>query len=137
MPSVVQANLLVGLFYLLFIALVSLAFPGIAPISPSSAVAMFAILIGGWRWLPGIAIASWLGHDLFMGWSSAWALWITLGNIIGPLISAFILRRFIPDINLVLESGRGVTLFGALAFLSSVSSASFGRFTTRFSFPGS
>ena len=130
MPSVVQANLLVGLFYLLFIALVSLAFPGIAPISPSSAVAMFAILIGGWRWLPGIAIASWLGHDLFMGWSSAWALWITLGNIIGPLISAFILRRFIPDINLVLESGRGVTLFGALAFLSSVSSASFGSLAT-------
>ncbi len=126
MPGFVQANLLVGLFYLFFVTLVALAFPGVAPIYPSSAVAMFAALIGGWRWLPGIALASWLGHDIFMDWSSAWSLWITLGNVLAPAIGALILRRVFPDAGLALESGKGVTLFAGIAFLSSALSAAFG-----------
>jgi len=122
----VHANLLVGLFYLLFVVLIALAFPGLSPIWPSAAVAMFAVLIGGWRWLPGIAIASWLGNDLFMAWSTEWSLWITLGNVLGPLVGSLILRRFIPDTSLALESGRGVALFGIIAVLSSAISACFG-----------
>lgn len=124
--SLVQANLLAGLFYLLFVALIALALPTPSPIWPSSAVAMFAVLIGGWRWLPGIAIASWLGNDLFMAWSTEWALWITLGNVLGPLLGSLILRRFIPDTSLALESGRGVALFSIIAALSGAITACFG-----------
>ena len=126
MPGFVQANLLVGLFYLFFVTLVALALPAVAPIFPSSAVAMFAALIVGWRGLPGMALASWRGHDIFMDWSSAWSLWITLGNVLAPAIGALILRRVFPDAGLALESGKGVTLFAGIAFLSSALSAAFG-----------
>lgn len=128
--GLVQANLLVGLFYLLFVAIVALAFPVFSPIWPSAAVAMFAVLIGGWRWLPGIAIASWLGNDFIMSWSTGWSLWITLGNILGPLLSMLILRRFIPDTSLALESGRSVVVFTLVAALSAAISASFGGLAT-------
>lgn len=121
-----QANLLVGLLYLALAALVSLAFSGAAPIWPATAAAMFAALAGGWRWLPGIAFGSWLGNDFFMQWDSGWALWITLGNILGALFASVVQRRFAPDVNVLLESGRGVTLFGALALASSLISASLG-----------
>jgi len=128
--SLLQANLLVGLFYLLFVALISQAFSGVAPVWPSAAVAMFAVLIGGWRWLPGIAIASWLGNDLLMTWSTEWSLWITLGNVLAPLLSYLILRRFIPDTSLAFESGRGVVLYSIIALLNSAISACFGGLAT-------
>jgi len=122
--------MLVGLLYLLFVALIALAFPEFSPIWPSAAVAMFAALMGGWRWLPGIAIASWVGNDLVMAWSTMWSLWITLGNILGPLMSTLVLRRFIPEVSFALETGRGVALFGLLAVLSSAISAGFGALAT-------
>ena len=128
--SLLQANLLVGLFYLLFVAIVALAFPAFSPIWPSAAVAMFAVLIGGWRWLPGIAIASWLSNDFIMAFSTGWSLWITLGNILGPLIGTLILRYFTPDPSLTLASGRGIALFSMIAALSSIIAAIFGAIAT-------
>ncbi len=124
--SLVQANLLVGSFYLLFVALISQAFSGVAPVWPSAAVAMFAAIMGGWRWLPGIAIASWIGNALFMAMPSVWSLWISLGNVLGPWIAILILRRAIPDVSSALESGRGVIWFGVCVAVSAAISAGFG-----------
>lgn len=127
--------MLVGLAYALLVLLISSAFPsldssGAAPVWPAAAIATFAALVGGWRWMPGIALASWLGNCIFMHWPSEWALLITLvitlGNVIGPMLSISLLRRFIPDITLTLETGHGTALFCILAALSSAISAGFG-----------
>lgn len=87
---------------------------------------MFAVLVGGWRWLPGVAFASWLGNHLLIGWSAEWALWITVGNTLAPLLSKAILQRFTPDASLPLDSGRSVALFSLVAVLNAILSAGFG-----------
>jgi diguanylate cyclase (GGDEF)-like protein/PAS domain S-box-containing protein len=131
LSNLIKANLLAGLAYALLVLLVSSVFPPLehsvaAPIWPATAIATLAALIGGWRWMPGIALASWLGNTVFMHWSTEWALWITLGNVLGPMLSISLLRRLIPDVTLTLETGRGITLFCTLAVLNSMVSASFG-----------
>ena len=127
------ANLSLGLLYLLLMALVTPAFPDRPPIWPSAAVAMLAVIIGGLRWLPGIIIATVMGHLAIMDYPMEWSLWITLGNALGLAANAFLINRFIPDINHALESGRGVALFALLTILNSAMSAGFGAFAISFS----
>jgi diguanylate cyclase (GGDEF)-like protein/PAS domain S-box-containing protein len=140
LTQLIKANLLVGLAYTWLALLVSLAFPalqnsGTAPVWPAAAIATFAALVGGWRWMPGIALASWLGNAVFMHWPSEWALLITLGNVIGPMLSISLLRRFIPDITLTLETGHGIALFCILAAFNSMISACFGSFAYGMTLP--
>ena len=110
-------NLLIALAYTSLAWLVSLAFAQPASIWPSTALAVTAVLLGGWRWVPGIVLGSWAANDLLLGWSTPGALWVTLGNTLSPLLAWEIFRRIEPDPAKVFDRVRNVTAFFLLFVL--------------------
>lgn len=79
------------------VGMVGLAVPftsgNISPVWPASGIALGAILLVGYRIWPAIAIAAFLVNSLTPIPTMA-ALGIAVGNTIGPLIGAWLLRRF-------------------------------------------
>ncbi|MEW6766110.1 MAG: diguanylate cyclase [Pseudomonadota bacterium] len=114
----IKTNLLLALGYAGLAGLIALFFQLPAPLWPSAGLAAFAALAGGWRWMPGIALGSWVANDLLLGWSTPGALWVTLGNVLGPMVGVFLLRRIPPVSQQPFARTRGVvgffTLVGAL-----------------------
>ena len=104
-------NLGLALTYIALAWLVSLFFALPAPIWPSTGLAAFAALAGGWRWMPGIALGSFIANDMIMGWSSEAAAWIVLGNVLGPMLGSTLLRRQLPDPQHPFEMVKGVAGF--------------------------
>ncbi len=120
-------NLLITLAYTGLAWLVSQAFTQPAPIWPSTALAVVAVLRGGWRWVPGIALGSWAANDLLLDWSTPGALWVTLGNILSPLLAWGAFRRIEPNPDRVFDRVRNVTAFFLLfGLLNGVLSGFFG-----------
>ncbi len=104
-------NLLVALTYTGLAWLASQAFSLFAPIWPSTALTVVAVLRGGWRWVPGIVLGSWAANDLLLGWSSLGALWVTLGNTLSPLLAWQVFRRVESNPDRVFDRVRNVTAF--------------------------
>ncbi|MHB1666720.1 MAG: sensor domain-containing diguanylate cyclase [Thiomonas sp.] len=60
---------------------------------PSSAVAVFGVMVGGWAAAPGIALGAYLANAFSVGWSPLAALCIATGNTVGVLIAWWLLQR--------------------------------------------
>lgn len=79
------------------VGIVGLAVPftsgNISPVWPASGIALGAILLVGYRIWPAIAVGAFLVNSLTQIPTVA-ALGIAVGNTIGPLIGAWLLRRF-------------------------------------------
>jgi diguanylate cyclase (GGDEF)-like protein/PAS domain S-box-containing protein len=131
--SAVRANLLVALGYVALAGLVMVFFELPAPMWPSTGLAVFAILAGGWRWVPGIALGSWLANDFLLGWSTVGALWVTLGNVLGPVLGMVLFRQVVADWRRPFETATGVgAFFLLLGGLNGAVSAVFGATGTAF-----
>lgn len=125
--QLIKANVFLALGYIGLAALVMSLFQLPAPLWPPAGLAAFAALVGGWRWMPGIALGSWLANDLLLGWSTPGALWVTFGNVFGPMLAATILHRITPPSASPFDKIRGVAAFFILmGGLNSLVSAQFG-----------
>ncbi len=109
--TLIGINLGVALAYTLLAWLVAQVFTLPAPLWPSTALAVMAVLLGGWRWVPGIVLGSWAANDLLLGWSTPGALWVTLGNTLSPLLAWGIFRRIEPRPGRIFCRIRSVTAF--------------------------
>ncbi len=79
--------------YALLGKLPALIFSGVSPFWPPAALAVFAALVWGWRAMPAIFLGSlWVNVTLF-DWSLAGALWVSLGNVLAPMVANWGLRR--------------------------------------------
>ncbi|MGC8732622.1 MAG: MASE1 domain-containing protein [Halothiobacillaceae bacterium] len=125
--SAVRANLLVALGYVALAGLVTVFFDLPTPLWPSTGLAVFAILAGGMRWMPGVALGSWLANDLLMGWGTTGALWVTLGNVLGPVLGMALFRRAVSEVQRPFDTALGVAAFFLLlGGLNALVSAAFG-----------
>jgi len=104
-------NLSIALAYTGLAWSASHAFSLFVPIWPSTALAVVAVLRGGWRWVPGIVLGSWAANDLLLGWSTPGALWVTLGNTLSPLLAWGAFHRIEPDPDKVFERIPNVIAF--------------------------
>lgn len=68
-----------------------------APIWLPSSVAVVAAMLGGWRYLPGLFLGSFLINYGYFGSSLLVAVLISLTNALGPILSVMLLRRLRPD----------------------------------------
>ncbi|MFZ5536844.1 MAG: MASE1 domain-containing protein [Pseudomonadota bacterium] len=125
--SALRGNLLVALGYVALAGLVMAFFELPAPWWPSTGLAVFAILAGGVRWMPGVALGSWLANDLLMGWGTAGAVWVTLGNVLGPVLGMALFRRAVSEVKRPFDTALGVAAFFLLlGGLNALVSAAFG-----------
>jgi diguanylate cyclase (GGDEF)-like protein/PAS domain S-box-containing protein len=70
----------------------ALVFAGVSPFWPPAALAVFAALVWGWRGMPGIFLGSlWVSLDLFH-WGPVGAVWVSLGNVLAPMIGKWGIR---------------------------------------------
>ena len=90
-------ELVLALVAYFLVGMVGLAVPftsgNVSPVWPASGIALGAILLVGYRIWPAIALGAFLVNSLTPIPSVA-ALGIAVGNTIGPLIGAWLLRRF-------------------------------------------
>ena len=90
-------ELVLALVAYFIVGMVGLAVPftsgNVSPVWPASGIAFGAILLVGYRIWPAIAVGAFLVNSLTPIPSVA-ALGIAVGNTIGPLIGAWLLRRF-------------------------------------------
>lgn len=123
--SLVLRNLLLAFVYILFgrIALLLAIPPGYAiAVFPPAGIAVTAVLTGGYRLLPGIALGSCI-FNLWIGWESqgqlnatnvALALLVATGATLQAMSSVYLLKRFV-GYPAALDDKRHVTLFLLLA----------------------
>ncbi len=60
---------------------------------PSSAVAVFGVMVSGWAAVPGVALGADLANALLGGWSPLATLSIAMGNTMGVIVAWWLLRR--------------------------------------------
>ncbi len=131
--SPLRMNAIIALAYVALAGLVMLFFELPAPLWPSTGLAVFAALAGGRRWMPGVAVGSWIANDLLLEWSTPGALWVTLGNIAGPMLGLWLFRKAMRGGDEPFASARGVGLFFLLlGALNGLVSALFGATGTAF-----
>jgi diguanylate cyclase (GGDEF)-like protein/PAS domain S-box-containing protein len=99
-PAVLRFLLLNGILFLsygLLGKLPSLVFACVSPFWPPAALSVFAVMLWGWRATPAIFLGSlWVNADLFH-WSLAGATWVSLGNVLAPMVGYWGLRRDVLD----------------------------------------
>lgn len=81
-----------------------------APIWLPSSVAVVAAMLGGWRYLPGLFLGSFLINYGYFESSLLVAVLISLTNAMGPILSIALLRRLRPA-PILFSSFSGVVLF--------------------------
>ncbi len=59
---------------------------------PPTGIAIAALVLGGWRWWPAVALGA-VAINLLVGMPLGVSLVIAVGNTLGPLVSALFLRR--------------------------------------------
>jgi len=92
---------------------------------PPSGIALAAILLFGYRFWPGVALGAILFSFLDGVPFGFFTLGTAIGNTIGAIVCAFLLRKFI-DFNNSMERTRDVTGFIGLAcFLGTTVNATF------------
>ncbi|MFZ6681005.1 CHASE domain-containing protein [Undibacterium sp. Tian12W] len=123
--SLLVRNLLLAFVYILFgrIALLLAIPPGYAiAVFPPAGVAVIAVLTGGYRLLPGVALGSCI-FNLWIGWesqgqltltNSGLALLVAAGAMLQAMSSVYLLKRFV-GYPAALDDERHVALFLLLA----------------------
>src|SRR6059058_1532844 len=84
---------------------------------PPTGIALAALLLGGYRLWPGVALGAFLAN----AWTDVpilTALGITVGNTLEALVGAYLLRR-VADFRPALERVRDVVALAALAAIAS------------------
>lgn len=81
-----------------------------APIWLPSSVAVVAAMLGGWRYLPGLFLGSFLINYGYFGSSLLVAVLISLTNALGPILAVALLRRLRPE-QALFSSFPGVVAF--------------------------
>jgi len=124
-PSLLVRNLLLAFVYVLFgrIALLLAIPPGYAvAVFPPAGIAVTAVLTGGYRLLPGVALGSCI-FNLWIGWesqaqltiaSTSLALLVATGAMLQAMYSAYLLKRFV-GYPAALDDERHVAFFLLLA----------------------
>lgn len=125
--SPLRINAIIALAYVALAGLVMFFYELPAPMWPSTGLAVFAALAGGWRWMPGVAVGSWIANDLLLEWSTEGALWVTLGNVAGPMAGLWLFSKVVRGGDGPFASARGVgAFFLLLGALNGMVSALFG-----------
>ncbi len=118
------SNILLALGYIALALMVEFFFPPPAPVWPSTGIAVFAALVGGWRWMPGIAIGA-LVTNLNLGIGGALASMV--GNVLAPMIGRSLFLRMASAHTSPFATPRNVGAFVlAMAGLNGMISGSFG-----------
>lgn len=93
-----QAQRLVGLNVVLLLVYATLGvlpaavFHVVSPFWPPAALSVFAALVWGWRGMPGVFLGSLTANVALFGWNLPGAAWVSLGNVLAPLLGAWGLR---------------------------------------------
>jgi len=92
------AQRLVGLNVVLLLAYAALGvlpaavFHVVSPFWPPAALSVFAALVWGWRGMPGVFLGSLTANVALFGWNLPGAAWVSVGNVLAPLLGAWGLR---------------------------------------------
>jgi len=64
----------------------------VSPFWPPAALSVFAALVWGWRGMPGVFLGSLTVNVALFGWNLPGAAWVSVGNVLAPLLGAWGLR---------------------------------------------
>jgi diguanylate cyclase (GGDEF)-like protein/PAS domain S-box-containing protein len=97
--------------YALLGKLSALQFAHASPFWPAAAVAAFAALAWGWSAMPGVFVGSLAVNIVWFAWSPLGALWLSIGNVLAPMLGRWGLGRLHLPLARLWQEPRGVTAF--------------------------